>query len=108
MLERMTKKPQPTDHLSDRVAQLCTSTKSVSGLLAEDPGLAPGDAWKRLYSKSAVKHTDDSSQTSEDGDHEPGPGSLPQDELERAASCGNWGPTRPSELFLRVCRSGGF
>ncbi|KAK2067230.1 hypothetical protein P8C59_000988 [Phyllachora maydis] len=67
--------------VSDRLAALCTSADSVSSLLAADPTLAPGEAWKRLY-----------------GDHA-GRVALA---LEQAARCGKWGPTRPSDLFLHM------
>src|ERR1700733_14383001 len=35
--------------ISDKVYKLCTSKESVSALLAADPSLAPGEAWKKLY-----------------------------------------------------------
>jgi hypothetical protein len=84
------------DHISDRVYELCTSTESVSALLAKDPSMAPGDAWKQLYEHHVIKATG--------AKHVDGAGqaSLPEDGLERAAKCGKWGPTNPSELFLRV------
>lgn len=79
--------------IPDKIVQLCTNGESVSKLLAADPTLAPGEAWKKLYgheksdSKSTAKRHRD--------DH------TPQD-IETALACGKWGPTRPSELFLRV------
>lgn len=84
-------------HISDRVVELCTSTSSVSALMAEDPSRTPGDAWDLLYGKWK-------SEKAPDNDHLKGSLDLDwQDELERAARCGKWGPTQPSELFLKVC-----
>lgn len=89
-------------HISDRLVQLCTSNDSVSSLLAEDPSLAPGDAWERLYGGHVLKTA---AEKAHKGDHTNGstvPGATPGDELERAARCGKWGPTKPGELFLRA------
>ncbi|KAK4152999.1 hypothetical protein C8A00DRAFT_44007 [Chaetomidium leptoderma] len=80
-----------TTHISDHITRLCTSSESVSSLIADDPCLAPGDAWEKLYGADARK-------AAAKGESE----SVTQDELERAAACGKWGPTRPSELFLRI------
>jgi hypothetical protein len=35
--------------ISPKVHELCTGTETVSSLVAKDPELAPGDAWKKLY-----------------------------------------------------------
>lgn len=91
----MTKHGQPTGHISDQVIRLCTSGESVSSLLAEDPTLAPGDAWKKLYGEHALN-------AAAKGAHNNEAESSDQDELERAARCGNWGPMQPSDLFLKV------
>lgn len=87
---------QFTDTISDRLVDLCTSTESVSTVLAQDPTAAPGDAWKKLYKHHAGKLTGPHSI------HEAGKGEASTEALERAAKCGKWGPTQPSELFLRV------
>ena len=84
------------ERLSDRIVELCTSPESVSALLAADPQQAPGDAWDKLYGKWKR-----SKSPAEGKDGEPSP-PVWQDELQRAAKCGKWGPTQPSELFLRV------
>jgi len=84
------------DSFSDTVFQLCTSGESVSALLAKDPGLAPGDAWQKLYKAHSGRPK---------GSHaadDIGKGELSKEQLERAVKCGKWGPTQPSELFLRV------
>lgn len=85
--------------VSDGLYKLCTGKESVSALLAEDPTLAPGDVWKQLYgnyvptSKSAVRSDRDSEEQH----------SISVEELQRVSECGNWGPSQPSELFLKVC-----
>ncbi|KAK1749519.1 hypothetical protein QBC47DRAFT_311778 [Echria macrotheca] len=88
----------PPRYLSDQVVELCTSTSSVSALLAEDPNLTPGDAWDRLFGhwkapKSPKSHGVDGEASS---------GAVEAEELDKAARCGKWGPTRPSELFLKI------
>lgn len=95
--------------ISERLIGLCTSEQSVTALLAEDPEMAPGEAWKMLYGRERSEEEKVGGEdVKEDGDggHEDG------DELERAAKCGNWGGMTPSELFLKVyipheCRPGG-
>jgi hypothetical protein len=84
--------------LSEKVYKLCTSKESVSALLAQDPTMAPGDAWNELYGihmtgyrdkkATAIAHLENYS---------------PED-LQRTLECGNWGSTNPSELFLRVSK----
>ena len=80
--------------ISDHVHKLCTTPESVSSLLAKNPKLSPGEAAKQLYHPEGIRIS------------EPG---LPKsrvpasaEELQRAYECGNWGPTKPSELFLRI------
>jgi hypothetical protein len=82
--------------ISDKVYKLCTSSESVSALLAQDPTLAPGDAWKQLYGGhlAGQKESESTARVHRD--------TITQDDLKRALECGNWGPTQPSELFLRV------
>jgi hypothetical protein len=98
----MTKHREPRNHISDRIIQLCESTDSVSSLIAHDPDLAPGDAWERLYGGRALKAAGKEARKNDSGDESAGSEPLTQDELERAARCGKWGPTKPSELFLKV------
>ncbi|KAK1836892.1 hypothetical protein QBC39DRAFT_403003 [Podospora conica] len=88
--------PRVPGHISDRVVELCTSTSSVSALMAEDPSRAPGDAWDVLYGEWK------SSKPPDDDYLKEGSGLDWKDELERAARCGKWGPTQPSELFLKI------
>lgn len=92
--------PIPLKHsgimISDKVYKLCTSKESVSALLAKDPTLAPGDAWKQLYGGHSAGEKESTSTAKAHRDH------ITPDDLRRARECGNWGPTEPSELFLRV------
>ncbi len=81
---------------SDRTFQLCTASDSVSSLLAADPALAPGEAWHKLFGHHVGKPK--SSHAADDA----GKGPVSKEALERAAKCGKWGPTQPSDLFLRV------
>ncbi len=101
----MTKHHQVPDLITDRVVQLCTSNDSVSALVAQDQSLAPGDAWEKLYGKGAVKDAARHEENGDNGNESTISESTSQVELERAASCGKWGPTKPSDLFLRVCMS---
>jgi hypothetical protein len=80
--------------ISDRVYQFCTSEDSVSSALAKDPSIAPKEAAKKLYGHVKV------SVTSGKPPHTRKP--AMQEDLQRAFECGKWGPTRPSELFLRI------
>lgn len=76
--------------LGNGILELCTSKDSVSSLVAADPALAGGDAWQTLYGK--YRHTKEHNKAA-----------ITQvDDLERAAKCGKWGPTKPSDLFLKV------
>ena len=112
----MTKHRQASNRIADRILQLCTSPDNVSTLVAKEPSLTPGDAWEKLYGGRALKseaarvEDDDTSSISRSSGSSGGlddlSGPVPQDELERAARCGNWGSTNPSELFLRVCVDG--
>ena len=82
--------------ISDNVYKLCTSSGTVSSMLAADPNMAPADAWKQLYGSHPAGKDESTSTAKAHRDD-----ITPQD-LKRALECGNWGPTKPSELFLRV------
>lgn len=96
------KKERPVqDHkfaspISDELLKLLTSPDSVSTLLAEDPSMSPGEAWKKLYGHHAGKLGDPPSI------HDAGKYLASEEALHKAAEAGHWGPNRPSELFLRV------
>lgn len=81
--------------LGDDILLLCTSNESVSSLLAANPTLAPGDTWQTLYGK--YRPADECRNRA---------AITKVDDLARAAQCGNWGPTKPSDLFLKVCVHG--
>lgn len=80
--------------IPDKVYELCHGTETVSSEMAKNPDQAPGDVWKKLYSKyeSDTKHNIEKNQTTE----------ITEEDLKRAYECGNWGPTHPSETFLKV------
>jgi hypothetical protein len=82
--------------ISEKVYKLCTSSESVSALLAKDPALAPGDAWRKLYGGHSAGEKESTATAKAHRDD------VSPEDLQRAFECGNWGPTKPSELFLRV------
>jgi hypothetical protein len=82
--------------ISDRLYELCTSDESVSAVLARDPTVTPDEAWKRLYGKLEGKRA--AKKLLDGVTH----GSSDEEVLAQTARCGKWGPTQPSELFLRV------
>ncbi|KAH6676232.1 hypothetical protein B0J14DRAFT_477411 [Halenospora varia] len=86
----------PAIMISDKVYKLCTSKESVSTLLAKDPTMAPGDAWKQLYGGHAAGEKESNSTAKAHRDQ------ITPEDLTRALECGNWGPTQPSDLFLRL------
>lgn len=86
--------PMPTK-ISDKVHAWCTSKDSVSSELAKDPTLSPGKAAERLYGAGGGISL---SEKKAPNSREP----ATQEDLERAFQCGNFGPTQPSELFLRI------
>jgi hypothetical protein len=90
------------NRLSDRLVRLCTSNESVSSLLAQNPTLSPNEAWKKLYGDKALKAAEEELHQAVDGHEHARSEPATQEELEKAARCGKWGPTQPSELFLRV------
>jgi hypothetical protein len=81
-----------------KIFELCTSGQSVTSELEQNPSEAPVHASKKLFgvdiqedvlgekeSKFVKKHEDDDANA-----------------LEQAYECGNFGQTRPSELFLKA------
>ncbi|KAM0277118.1 hypothetical protein ACHAQH_006062 [Verticillium albo-atrum] len=83
--------------IGDELVRYCTAYESVTLLLAGDPSLTPGDAWKRLYGSKAKQR---GRKEIEVNGASPAPEKLKG--LERIAACGKWGGTKPSELFLRM------
>lgn len=84
-------KPQVTP----TVVKNCQAEETVSSLLAQDPSLSPEEASIKLFGKK-----EKTGKPSKEADHELSPATA--QDLEQAASCGRWGPTKPGELFLRV------
>jgi hypothetical protein len=82
--------------IDESLYRLCLSSDTVSSILAKDPTLAPGEAWKKLVG-SHVKLPHESPDA-----RELGKGNVSSDEIKKAQACGKWGNTEPSELFLRV------
>ena len=81
--------------LSDRVYDLCHGQETVSSVLAKDPSVAPGDIYKKLYSEHENKVEQFTGKRTRTGEYS-------EEILKRASECGNWGPTKPGELFLKV------
>jgi phosphatidylserine/phosphatidylglycerophosphate/cardiolipin synthase-like enzyme len=77
------------------VVKNCQAEETVSSLLAQNPALSPEDAVTKLFGKKQK-----TGKPSSDADHVLSPVST--EDIEKAFSCGRWGPTRPGELFLRV------
>ncbi|KAK0659484.1 hypothetical protein QBC41DRAFT_287008 [Cercophora samala] len=84
------------NRISDRLLDLCTSSRSVSSLISEDPTISPADAWEKLYGKSALVNAENET------DHANGTIDAEQLELRKAEMCGKWGDNKPSELFLKI------
>lgn len=74
--------------ISNFVYDLCHAPNTVSSQLAANPEEAPGPIAKELFSKKDLPQ----SSTQHDGQYD----------LQRAFECGQWGPSRPSDLFLKV------
>ncbi|AEO60930.1 hypothetical protein MYCTH_2310682 [Thermothelomyces thermophilus ATCC 42464] len=99
----MTKHQQAIQpQISEQIVRLCTSSESVSSLLARDATLSPGDAWEKLYGHRATRSAAKSKQEVGDGNDKSSWELTEHDRLKRAAECGKWGPTRPSDLFLAI------
>lgn len=94
--ERHVQDSEFTRPISDGLLKLLTSSESVSTLLAQDPSLTPGEAWKKLYGHHVGKLGDTPS-IDDVGKH-----LASEEAIRKAAEAGHWGPTKPSDLFLRV------
>lgn len=88
---------QFTGPISDEFYKLFNSPETVSAILARDPSISPGDAWDTLY-----KHHDGKKLSGPHSIHRAGKHTPSEGELQKAAACGRWGSTQPSELFLTV------
>lgn len=94
--ERHVQTDEFTSPVSDELLKLLTSPESVSTVLAQNPSLSPGEAWKKLYGHHVGKLGEPRSV------NDSGKRLASEEALRQAAEAGHWGPTEPSELFLRV------
>jgi hypothetical protein len=74
------------------VITLCQNGHSVSAELAKDPNLAPSEAAKKLFGHTHVDEVNLKQANYDKTDKD----------IEIARSCGQWGNSSPSDLFLRV------
>ena len=91
--------------VSELVSRLCQEKDTVTSYLSTHPTEAPGDVFKRLFgegTKSPRKGAGDGSSSSGGGSGGDGDGGSSSEAQETAASCGTWGPTKPSALFLQA------
>ena len=80
--------------IPEKVQKLCQSGLTLSDELAKDPSQEPSHLCKKLYRSDADHDIFD--------DKLPHAKTLGEADLQQAALCGNWGSSRPSELFLQV------
>lgn len=80
--------------ITARVYRLCHADMTVSAELARDPTQVPSKVFHDLYERH---HAENPGAEVKDATDE-------ADALRRAAECGNWGASQPSELFLKVSR----
>lgn len=78
--------------ISDYVYELCHEKETLTSRLAREPNKSPGDVAGELFQKKA--HTQTAAA--------PAAAVAAQHDAERAAQCGQWGSSVPSELFLKV------
>lgn len=97
--------------ISERVAKLCQAAGSVSDDFAQNPGTAPADLALRRYGKSNALEEEVNQhhgpQIHQQHHLPPSKTGLDEDnvsaaELDNARRCGKWGPTAPSDFFLKV------
>lgn len=88
--------------VKDRVYNWCKQSDTVTSVLAKDPSQCPWNIFKELYEAHDhtlhPKNSVDSVSTSSDEISS----AQEKDQLQKAFSCGNWGSSVPSELFLKV------
>ena len=76
-----------------KIYELCRSDKSVTSEIAKNPSEVPANAAKRLFGHDILE--DVAGERMKESKDE-------TNALQHAFECGNWGPTRPSDLFLQV------
>jgi hypothetical protein len=82
--------------IPDNVYQLCRNGKSVTAELAANPSKTPEKAVQELYNTNLGAVYDTGNIKLE---------KLSPVELHQTLECGNWGSSRPSDLFLQVLPS---
>jgi hypothetical protein len=82
--------------VSEKVMQLCHSKVTLSSEYAADSSKAPGHILKEIFKGHLHSDTSHHAKKLEELKI------ADENDLLRAKECGNWGPTEPSELFLRV------
>lgn len=78
--------------ITAQVYRLCHADMTVSSELARDPTQAPSKVFHDLYERHGSENPGSEMKDATDE----------ADALRRAAECGNWGASQPSELFLKV------
>lgn len=80
--------------ISDKLYSQCRSDDSITAELEKKPSGSPAEFAKHLYGSHGIDHFD----------KKPPEERLPatQEDLRRAAQCGRFAGTNPSELFLRA------
>ncbi|KAI1131360.1 hypothetical protein F5Y10DRAFT_233931 [Nemania abortiva] len=87
------------DKIKDHLNKWCQSKDSVLSLLATNPKLTPEEAWHKLFHHNSLTNAVEAVEG-----HHRNTATSPtaDDELQRARSCGKWGPKEPSDLFLKL------
>lgn len=88
--------------VTDRIYNWCKQSETVTSEIAKDPSQCPGKIFKDLYeTHNQTLHHRMSVDGVESSQYEVS-SAQQKDELQKALSCGNWGASAPSELFLKV------
>ncbi|KAJ9363959.1 hypothetical protein DTO280E4_2181 [Paecilomyces variotii] len=82
------------DNIPPRVYDLCHSNKNVTSELEDHPDESPGRIAHRLFHHDEAVKEDIAGPIKDVADKD--------NALERAYECGIWGPSRPSDLFLKI------
>ncbi|KAI0486159.1 hypothetical protein F4859DRAFT_527995 [Xylaria cf. heliscus] len=74
----------------------CHQEDSVSSLITANPNLTPAEAWRELF------HVNNTSTSGSGYNRNYIKNPITDEELQRARSCGKWGPREPSDLFIKL------
>ncbi|OOQ82719.1 phospholipase D active site protein motif protein [Penicillium brasilianum] len=88
--------------VTDRIYSKCNQAGTVTSELAKDPSQCPGKIFKELYETHDHSLHPKSSIDGVDFSSDEVSSALEKEKLQKASSCGNWGASAPSELFLKV------